>query len=96
MKAKIEYREELRSQIALAALAVQEAGCFLNDVLGHRVWFTFDGKKGTICVQCFENEWVITWPYCTEAPDLKTYEELLKQLRKELLEFKKRKGEKYD
>jgi len=85
---RIKYREDIRPQVALAALAVQEAGCSLSDILGHRVWFTFDEKKGNICVQCFPDEWVITWSYCKDAPELKTYEELLSQLKKELAEFK--------
>lgn len=90
---KINYEKEIRTEIALAALAVQEAGCQIIDILGHRVWFTFDGKNGNICVQCFNMggvSWVITWPGCREAPELKTYKELLKQIKKELLEFKNR------
>jgi len=87
---KIKYDQDIRPQIALAVLAVQEAGCVLNDVLAHRVWFTFDGKKGNICIQCSKEDWIITWDFCTEAPLLKTYEELLNQINKELSEFKKR------
>ena len=86
----LDYVTEKRANIALAVLAVLEAGLFLHSIMSHHVWFTYDGRIGTICIQCFDNYWVVTWDFCGEQPTLKTYEELLQKLKTEQKEFEER------
>lgn len=90
----INYVTEKRTTVALAVLAVLEANLHLNDLRSHRVWFTYDGVKGSACVQCLDDYWMVTWDFCREQPHLKTYEDLLKRLQAERSDFLTRSSQK--
>ena len=83
----MEYQKGDRERIALAIMAILEAGLIVLEVRGTRIWFLFEPNKGNICVSALPDKWIITWDYCKEAPEASTYEDLVKILKKEKKEY---------
>ena len=78
---------QIKIQKGLALLAIVESGMKVSSIVENRVWFTFDGIHGNLQINVSADYWSITWAYCKDAPKLKTYQELLEALKRELKLF---------